>query len=107
MRKLNTRLVAFCLLLLFSQKGGARLWLHVCLHARTSPPHSSNAIHWERAQPQCNCMDDLMLPMTAAGPIELSPPDKDYVIYIAVWSNPLLSPIRHCPSLRGPPATDC
>ena len=105
MRKLNLRIVAFCLFLVFNQKGGVRLWLHACLHARHPSPYSSHTIRWERNQLLCTCLDDLMMPLAAAQPFELSLPGKDYIIYITTWPSPVFSLTRHYPSLRGPPLT--
>jgi hypothetical protein len=106
MHTLNSRFIAFILLLVFSQKGGARLWLHACLHARASSPYSSYAIHWERSQLKCGCLDDLMMPMTPVQHFELSPPGRDYIVYVNPCTYPIFSLTRHYPSLRGPPVPD-
>jgi hypothetical protein len=103
MRKHNLRLIAFLLILVFSQKLGVRLWLHEWLHAQAATIHCPDATHYDRLPLKCDCIDDLMMPMSGVHFIEFVPPGKEYIAFIAACPSPVFSPNRHIPSLRGPP----
>jgi len=63
--------IAFILLLLFTQKVGAGLYLHNWLHTSGIAKESSSGNDHAPVSYSCNCIDDFAMPFTAGETIEL------------------------------------
>ena len=73
MRRMNVRIIALALVLVFTQKLGLRLWMHHWLH-ETKALSTSKDAHLDK--PNCDCIDDFLMPLTNSDIIELPPPTK-------------------------------
>lgn len=97
---------AVFLILIFSMKAGAGLFLHDLLHTTTAnnkyPPEENKkdkAVNYN-----CNCIDDFLMPFTAADVPVYSLPDLAFTTQPLFFEEniPLISPVLSL--LRGPPA---
>jgi hypothetical protein len=103
MRRLNVRIVALALVLVFTQKLGLRLWIHHWFH-ETRALSASHDTKVDKLQSICDCIDDFLMPLTGGVSIEMPPPIRSvHVIHVAYI--PLFSAAeKPFSSLRGPPA---
>jgi hypothetical protein len=104
MRKLNLRIIAFLLILVFVQKLGVRLWLHTRLH-ENNPVHTSSIPNVDHSQIKCDCIDDLMMPMEGTHSFEFTSPPRIYSVFFDTYYSYHPSSINLFSSLRGPPST--
>lgn len=104
MRRLNVRIIALALVLVFTQKMGLRLWMHHWLH-ETKALSASRHTTVDKLQPNCDCIDDFLMPLTGSALIVLPPPVRTVHVVMATAYMPLIAAAeeRHS-SLRGPPA---
>lgn len=104
MRRINVRIVALALLLVFTQKMGLRLWMHHWLH-ETKALSASRHTTVDKLQPNCDCIDDFLMPLTGSAIIELPPPVRPVLVVMATADIPPFSIAEErLSSLRGPPA---
>lgn len=106
LRPFIIRCAALVLILVFSQKTGAGLFLHNLLHtpaaaAKTpaNPDENNREVSFA-----CNCIDDFLMPFTEAGEPVYTPPVTAHGIPVVFFHDliPFSSP--DFSSLRGPPA---
>jgi hypothetical protein len=103
MRRLQPKIIAFILLLVFSQKLGLRLWMHAWVHEGralhgTAVPNAA-AVHLK-----CDCIDDAMMPLVASSVIALDVPIQEAVIMPTAYLPPFSTAEKLFFSLKGPPA---
>ena len=100
------RCAAFFLILVFSQKAGAGLFLHNFFHSSIAKNESAKQQHKQEKgfSYACTCVDDFLLPYTAAD-------EPVYSLNVLAFATPLTffeEPIPFYSSvlyfLRGPPA---
>jgi hypothetical protein len=102
MRRLNVRIVALALVLVFTQKLGLRLWMHHWLH-ETRALSASRDTKVDKLQSSCDCIDDFLVPLTGSAFIEVPPPvESVHVLHIA-YIPPFSAAEKRFSSLRGPP----
>ncbi|HWB93955.1 MAG TPA: hypothetical protein VG605_19005 [Puia sp.] len=102
MRRLNVRILALALILVFTQKLGLRLWMHRWFH-ETRALSASHLPAVDTLHPICDCIDDFLMPLTGSALIELPPPVRSYNIVAAANCPPIPTAHKHYSSLRGPP----
>src|SRR5580704_561465 len=102
MRRRHSKIIAVFLLLVFSQKGGLRLWMHHLLHeARTSS--SCPERETGKVQLACDCFSDAMLPLLESEMVILPAPRQN-AIELAAAPQPLAPATEEVYySLKGPP----
>lgn len=103
MRRLNLRILALALILVFTQKMGLRLWMHRWLH-ETRPLSASHLPTLDQWQPPCDCIDDFLMPLTESTVIKIQQPVRTFHIIDASYCAAIHpADVPHA-SLRGPPA---
>ncbi|HEV2480642.1 MAG TPA: hypothetical protein VGS79_13290 [Puia sp.] len=103
MRRVNVRIIALALVLVFTQKLGLRLWMHHWLH-ETKALSASRHTTVDKLTPNCDCVDDFLMPLTGSALIELPPPVRSVHVVMATAYIPLFSAAEErLSSLRGPP----
>jgi len=103
MRRLNVRIIALALVLVFTQKMGLRLWMHHWLH-ETKALSASKHTTVDKLQPSCDCIDDFLMPLTGTALIELPPPVRTvHVIMATAYIPPYSAAEEPLSTLRGPP----
>jgi hypothetical protein len=103
MRRLNVRIVALALVLVFTQKLGLRLWMHHWLH-ETRALSAAQTAKVDKLQPSCDCIDDFLMPLTGSAVIELPQPIRQVHTLTTAYIPPFSAAERWYSSLRGPPA---
>jgi hypothetical protein len=104
MRKLHTRILAFLLLLVFSQKLGLRLWIHDIFHeARIN--HSAGFPDSDKIQFKCDCIEDAMMPQMESAIIAVPDPLEKCIDLSETFDLQFSSTQKLYCSLKGPPAT--
>ena len=103
MRRLHPKIIAFFLLLLFSQKLGLRLWVHHWLH-EPKIAQSSHLPSSEKIQAGCDCIEDALMPLTGSSLIVLSVPISTGTLLMAGYRPPFSAVEEIFYSLKGPPA---
>jgi hypothetical protein len=104
MRRLNVRIVALALVLVFTQKMGLRLWMHHWLHETRAISASKNTVV-DKLQPNCDCIDDFLMPVTGSDLVELPPPVRQvHAVITAAYIPPFSAAEQRLSSPRGPPA---
>ena len=104
MRRLNVRIVALALVLVFTQKMGLRLWMHHWLH-ETKALSASKHTSVNKLLPTCDCIDDFLMPLTGSALIELPPPVRTvHMVMASAYIPPYSAAEERLSSLRGPPA---
>ena len=104
MQKLNIKLIAFSLILVFTQKLGLRLWLHDFLHAHSISHSSLRGFHFDPSPQKCNCIEDLMTPMSPAERIEACVRISSFFSITNIELSFFYPVTFYVISLRGPPA---
>lgn len=101
---LRMRLLAFCLLLIFSQKAGVGLVLHNLFHGNSGKTAAEKQTESRSIGFDCSCKDDLSMPF-------LETDSPDFSIYASCVSkgcnanyDALVLPIPDSFFGRGPPA---
>jgi len=104
-RSFILRCATFLLLLAFSQKTGAGLFLHNLLHAESTTPVQQDDKKSRDISFSCSCIDDFLMPFTEADATVLVPPFANHSICLS--SSPVTIPFRPAvfSSLRGPPVS--
>jgi hypothetical protein len=104
-KRFITKLTTVLLILVFSQKMGAGLYLHNWLHASKLHTTSSKPVSGQEIQFACGCINDFNLPFT-----ETTVPSIE--VPVCLISQPHSTPIFTIPtvfkyfhSLRGPPVS--
>lgn len=100
------RFAAFLLLLAFSQKAGAGLFLHTLLHSNTANskiPSQENENSRELNY-NCTCGDDFMMPFAEVEKPVFAGPVFSPVILFDSYSNEISFYNSTLSFLRGPPA---
>ena len=103
MRRLNVRIVALALVLVFTQKLGLRLWIHHWLHETRSLSASTND-NVAKLQSSCDCIDDFLVPLAGSAFIELPQPVRQVNVVGTAYIPPFSAAEERFSSLRGPPA---
>ena len=101
MRRSNVRIIALALVLVFTQKLGLRLWMHHWLHETKALSASKDA---KLDKPNCDCIDDFLMPLTGSSIVELPPPTRTVQAIFTVYIPPFSAAEAIFSSLRGPPA---
>lgn len=103
MLRRHSKIIAFFLLLIFSEQAGLRLWMHHWFHEyKTSVRHATPAA--ETIHPVCDCYQEAMMPLEGAAFFTLCIPlqkateliDAPQIRVPDAWK-------LYC-SLKGPPA---
>ena len=103
MRRLNVRIIALALVLVFTQKLGLRLWMHHWLH-ETKALSASKHANVDKLQPNCDCIDDFLMPLDGSAVIQLPLPVRSVHVAATAYIPPFSAPDERFSSLRGPPA---
>jgi hypothetical protein len=103
------KVIAFVLILAFSQRLGLNLWMHHLYHEGPRSPASlmakrSGLPQWEI---RCDCFDDAFMPMDEAYVFELHAPGIGYFLIETPYSSSPAYTVSLFPSLRGPPSRLC
>jgi hypothetical protein len=99
-----SKIIAFLLLLVFTQKLGVRLWMHDWLHeTQTRSLTSSKFPTAEKLPLRCDCIDDMQMPLTATPAIVLEVPRQQSITLLAAWLPPFSAAEKVFYSLKGPP----
>ncbi len=102
MRRLHPKIIAFILLLVFTQKMGLRLWMHAWVHEsrglQSAPVPNAAAVHLK-----CDCIDDAMMPLVGSSMIALDVPPQDAVTMPSAYLPPFSAAEKLFFSLKGPP----
>lgn len=100
--RLITKGLAIVLLLVFTQKIGAGLYLHNWLHQKDCPGNQSyNAVQVSVA---CNCIDDFTLPINKPADPVIAIIAVPPVSFFSDYTSSLFFYSGFYSSLRGPPA---
>ena len=105
-RSLILRCAAFLLILVFSQKAGAGLFLHNLLHktsTNTKTPGQENEKSNELSF-NCNCIDDFLIPFAEAEVAVCPEPVLTHVIPFIFFEDHIPFHTTIFSPLRGPPA---
>jgi hypothetical protein len=103
MQKRRLQIIAFVLLLAFTQKLGLRVMLHNRLHAAAQQNNQNNSASY--FQVQCDCLDEALVPLDNPILSELPAPVTELIPLHNNYSVHLLSAIKIFRSLRGPPVS--
>lgn len=103
MRRLHPKIIAFVLLLVFSQKMGLRLWMHALVH-ESRAMHSSAVPNAAAVHLKCDCIDDAMMPLVGSSVIALDVPIQEAVTMPTAYLPPFSAAEKLFFSLKGPPA---
>lgn len=101
------RCAAFLLILVFSQKAGAGLFLHNLLHntaANDKIPGEQENENNKKFSYNCSCIDDFLLPFDGANPPVYSQPVLVFAILVTFFEDHISFHTPVFSSLRGPPA---
>lgn len=95
---------AFFLILIFSLKSGAGLFLHNFFHTGNSAnetplPGDNKSVNYT-----CTCIDDFLAPYDETGGPVCSSPFSNIISAHSFFKDPVLFYTPVCLSLRGPPA---
>lgn len=103
-RRYNMKVVAFALVLVFSQRLGLNLLMHHLYHEgpRSHTTAKSDLPQWEI---RCDCYDDAFTPMDEAYAFELRVSRIGYLLLETPYIPRAIYAIAAQPSLRGPPAS--
>jgi hypothetical protein len=99
------RCAAFFLMLVFSQKTGAGLFVHNLLHTQNTAGKSSQPNEkGSEISFACSCIDDFLMPLAESAQPVYCPPVSAIAIPVICYreSIPFCTPVLS--SLRGPPA---
>jgi hypothetical protein len=104
-RRYNMKVIAFVLVLAFSQRLGLNLWMHRLYHEGPRSHTVSKASipglpGWEI---RCDCFDDAFMPMDEAYVFELHAPRIGYLLLETAYIPGTAYAVVRFPSLRGPP----
>ena len=105
-RPVITRIVALLLIVVFSQKSGAGLFLHNLLHTSAGAAAAAKPgdVMTHQVTYACSCIDDLMMPFEEAAPALQS---EIHVVYAPVATTLIEEVSLFSVTgtfLRGPPA---
>jgi hypothetical protein len=103
MRRLNVRIIALALILVFTQKLGLRLWMHHWLH-ETRALSASHDTKVDKLQSSCDCIDDFLMPLTGGAFVELPQPIRQVHTITTAYIPPFSAAEEGFSSLRGPPS---
>lgn len=101
-RKFNIRLIAFFLLIAFSQKLGLRVWMHHWLHETKCV---NLAIAGSSVlQVKCDCAEDALMPVTESPVIAIPVPLRSFSGFVyGHYKSGFCLVYKYYPSLKGPP----
>jgi hypothetical protein len=74
-------------------------WLH-----ETKALSASKDAKVDKLQPNCDCIDDFLMPLTGSTAIELPPPTRSAHVIHTAYIPPFSAAEKRFSSLRGPPA---
>src|SRR5579863_9088880 len=97
-----SRTIAVILLLVFSQKAGLRMWMHNWLH-ESKAAQSRAASSSESLKLNCDCFDDVMMPLLESPSIIVPEPARQFTTLTVNRHSPILSADKVYYSLKGPP----
>jgi hypothetical protein len=105
MYSLKTKITAVFLVLAFTQKLGAGLYLHNWLHAfKNYGSKNKTAAAFDERQILCSCLDDALVPLTpTAGIDEIKIPVRYFSSSPNSYHSPTFSVAKIFCGLRGPP----
>lgn len=101
------RCAAFLLILVFSQKAGAGLFLHNFFHSGIAKNESAEQQHKQEKgfSYACTCVDDFLLPFTAEEEPVYAEPVLDFATSVTFFEEIIPFHTSVLYFLRGPPAT--
>jgi hypothetical protein len=102
MLKKRLPVIAFVLLLAFTQKLGMQLWLHQWLHTKVHD-FSSKENTGNQLQLKCYCLDDTLMPAEPSASINIIVPATSYSLILSSPQRVLYVGEKQFASLRGPP----
>jgi len=103
MRRRRLQIIAFVLLLAFTQKLGLRVMLHNRYHAAAQQNTTGNAASYLKIQ--CDCLDEALAPLDNAILTELPALAQKPIPLHNNFSIHLSSTLKIYRSLRAPPAS--
>jgi hypothetical protein len=98
------KILAFALILAFSQKMGMGLHLHNWLHANDRHSAAAAPLSSEELKNACSCINDFTAPLTETTILELPPPQTLFNSPVAAYTYTLPAVYKYFHSLRAPPA---
>lgn len=114
LRKLNARILALVLILVFTQKLGLGIWMHNWLHE--TGVSQGNVLHGtrvlkgqllpdvEKLNANCHCIDDFLVPLVETPVITPTVPEREFYSLPCVYRSSFSAFTYSFASLRGPPA---
>jgi hypothetical protein len=104
-RPVILRFIAILMILVFSQKSGAGLFLHNFFHKSISVEHPvKEGEHSKDLGYTCTCIDDFMMPFDEAEGTVFANPALLLNVQVTFFKEPVLFHTPVYISLRGPPA---
>jgi hypothetical protein len=103
MRRVHPKILAFILLLVFSQKLGLRLWMHAWVH-ESRAVHSTAIPNAAAVHLKCDCIDDAMMPLVGSSVVAFEGPIQEAVVMPTAYLPPFSAAEKLFFSLKGPPA---
>jgi hypothetical protein len=103
-RRFSVRIIAFVLILTFTQRLGMNLWVHHWYHEAKGPiaRDDSDQAQW---QSRCDCVDDAFMPLVAADPFVFNTTRTSYESLTVPYLPRLSSIAPLVINGRGPPAS--
>lgn len=102
MLRSHSRTIALILLLVFSERGGMRLWIHHWLHEHKAASASAPAS--DKIQFACDCFSEAMMPLEESTFFTISVPIQKGVALEDAPQPPAPETEELYCSLKGPPA---
>jgi hypothetical protein len=100
----QSKIIAVFLLLVFSQKGGLRLWMHHWFH-ESKTGQSCSAPASQNLQLKCDCFDDAMMPLLESPLFIVPAPVTRYTTLTVAYQSLIPTAEDIFYSLKGPPAS--
>jgi hypothetical protein len=104
-RRSTIKVIAFVLVLVFSQRLGLTLWMHHLYHegprAQALKAQKSGLPQWEV---HCDCFEDAFMPMDQAYTFVYHAPMVGYLVLETVYKPATVYMVTLYSNLRGPPS---
>ena len=93
------------MLLAFTQKLGAGLYLHNWLHEyKNYGSENKTGFAFDEQQVKCTCLDDTLMPLTTSANLnEIKSPEKYFSSFFNSYYTPTTTAVKIFYGLRGPP----
>jgi len=103
LRKLNARIAALALILVFTQKLGLGIWMHNWFH-ETKVLKGQPLPDIDKLSANCHCIDDFLVPLVETPAVIAAAPERAFQIIPCVYRTFHSTFTYSFASLRGPPA---